>query len=86
MLEAMLLECPLVASIHGGSRDVIEDGANGFLVDHNKIEQLADATLKLVTMDGAARRQIGHRARQTILETYTWDKVAHHLLSIYRGA
>lgn len=84
MLEAMLLACPLVASIHGGSRDVIEDGANGLLVDHNNIEQLADVTLRLVTMDDAARREIGHRARETILETYTWDNVAHNLLSIYR--
>lgn len=84
MLEAMLLECPLVASIHGGSRDVIEDGVNGLLVDHNEIEQLAEATLKMVRMDEAARREMGDRARQTILQTYTWDNVAHRLLSIYQ--
>ncbi|MEE8383190.1 MAG: glycosyltransferase, partial [Thermodesulfobacteriota bacterium] len=35
MLEAMLLERPLIASIHGGSRDVIKDGVTGLLVDHN---------------------------------------------------
>jgi glycosyltransferase involved in cell wall biosynthesis len=83
MLEAMLLECPLIASIHGGSRDVIEDGVNGFLVDHNDIDQLAEATLQMVTLDEAARRRIGKEARQSILEGYTWDQIAHRLLEIY---
>jgi len=84
MLEAMLLKRPLVASVHGGSRDVIEDGVNGLLVDHNNINQVAEATLQMVTMDEAARREMGRRARQTILEAYTWDQIAHRLLSIYR--
>jgi phosphatidylinositol alpha-1,6-mannosyltransferase len=84
MLEAMLLECPLIASIHGGSWDVINDGANGFLVDHNDGAQLAQAVVRLVGMDGAARRDMGRRARQTILEGYTWDQIARRLLTIYR--
>ena len=84
MLEAMLLECPLIASIHGGSRDVITDGANGFLVDHNDVAQLAQAVVRLVKMDEAARRDMGRRARQTILEGYTWDQIARRLLTIYR--
>ena len=86
MLEAMLLECPLVASIHGGSRDVIKDGVNGLLVDHTEIDQLARATLQMVTMSKAARREMGHQARQTILESYTWDRIAHQLRSVYEEA
>ncbi|MEA3376210.1 MAG: glycosyltransferase [Chloroflexota bacterium] len=84
MLEAMLLERPLIASIHGGSRDVIEDRVNGFLVDHNDVGQLADATLRMVTMDAEARRRMGREARQTILDGYTWDQIAHRLLDVYR--
>ncbi len=84
MLEAMLLERPLIASVHGGSRDVITDGANGFLVDHNDVAQLAQAVVRLVEMGEAARREMGRRARQTVLEGYTWDQVARRLLTIYR--
>lgn len=84
MLEAMLLELPLIASVHGGSRDVIEDGVNGLLVDHTSVDELAAATVQLVTMDEEPRREMGQRARQTILETYTWEKIARRLLSIYR--
>jgi glycosyltransferase involved in cell wall biosynthesis len=85
MLEAMLLECPLIASIHGGSRDVIDDGVNGFLVDHNDIDQLAEATLRMVALDEAARRRMGRQARESILAGYTWNQIAHRLLDIYRG-
>jgi len=85
MLEAMLLECPLIASIHGGSRDVITDGANGFLVDHNDVAQLAQAVVRLVEMDETARRDMGRQARRTILGGYTWDQIARRLLTIYRG-
>jgi glycosyltransferase involved in cell wall biosynthesis len=84
MLEAMLLECPLIASIHGGSRDVITDGVNSFLVDHNDVAQLAQAVVRLVEMDETARRDMGRRANQTILEGYTWDQIARRLLTIYR--
>ena len=86
MLEAMLLERPLIASLHGGSRDVITDGVNGLLVDHNDVAQLAQAIVRLIGMDEAARREIGRRARQTIMEGYTWDRVAQRMLAIYRQA
>jgi D-inositol-3-phosphate glycosyltransferase len=85
MLEAMLLECPLIASIHGGSRDVIDDGVNGLLVDYNAIDQPAEATLRMLALDEAARRRMGRRARQTILIGHAWDRIAHRLLDIYSG-
>jgi glycosyltransferase involved in cell wall biosynthesis len=86
MLEAMLLERPLIASVHGGSRDVIADGLNGFLVDHNDVTQLAQALVQLVKMGETARRDMGYQARQTVLEGYTWDRVAGRLLTIYDEA
>ena len=84
MLEAMLLELPLIASIHGGSRDVITEGVNGFLVDHNDVSQLAQAVIRLVKMTVAERSNMGSQARRTILEGYTWNQIAHRLLSVYR--
>lgn len=84
MLEAMLLELPLIASIHGGSRDVITEGVNGFLVDHNDVSQLAQAVIRLVKMTAAERSNMGDQARRTILEGYTWNQIAGRLLSVYR--
>ncbi len=84
MLEAMLLERPLIASIHGGSRDVIENGVTGFLVDHNDIGQLAQAVAGLVKMDRTKQRDMGRRACQTILQGYTWNQIAGRLFNIYK--
>lgn len=84
MLEAMLLERPLIASIHGGSRDVIEDGVSGFLVDHNDLAQLSQTVVKLIKMDRAERLDMGRRACQTILQSYTWDQISRRLMNIYK--
>lgn len=84
MLEAMWLERPLIASVHGGSRDVITDGVDGLLVDHNDVPRLAQAVVRLARMDETKRRTMGRRARQTILAGYTWDQTARRLLAVYR--
>lgn len=84
MLEAMLLECPLIVSIHGGSRDVITDGINGFLMDHNDVGQLAGTIQQLVKMKTSERLDMGRRARKTVLKGYTWNQIASRLLAIYK--
>ena len=80
----MWLERPLIASVHGGSRDVITDGVDGLLVDHNDVPQLTQAVVRLARMDETKRCTMGRRARQTILAGYTWDQIARRLLAVYR--
>jgi glycosyltransferase involved in cell wall biosynthesis len=65
---------------------VISDGRDGFLVDHNDVPHLAQTVVRLVEMGEAARRDMGQRARQTVLGGYTWSQVARRLLSIYEEA
>jgi len=84
MLEAMLLARPLIASLHSSGVDVITDGVDGLLVDHNDPTALAEAVLRLLEMGPDARREMGRRARKRVLEGYTWDQVANCLLRIYR--
>ncbi|HEC34838.1 MAG TPA: glycosyltransferase [Chloroflexi bacterium] len=86
MLEAMLLERPLIASIHSSGRDVIVNGVHGLLVDHNDPAALAEAVVRLLQMGPAARREMGRRARARVLEGYTWERVAERLRTIYRDA
>jgi glycosyltransferase involved in cell wall biosynthesis len=76
---------PLIASIHGGSRDVIEDGINLFLADHDDIGQLADATLQTLTAHEEAWRRMGREARQSVLKGYTRNQIPHRILDIYEG-
>jgi glycosyltransferase involved in cell wall biosynthesis len=36
-----------------------------------------------LALDDAARRRMGGQAHQSILASYTWDRVAQRLLDIY---
>jgi len=84
MLEAMLLARPLIASIHSSGVDVITEGVDGLLADHNDPGALAGAVLRLLEMGAEARREMGRRARERVLKGYTWERVAERLLTIYR--
>jgi glycosyltransferase involved in cell wall biosynthesis len=83
MLEAMLMERPLIASVHSSGVDVISSGVQGFLVDHNDPRALGEAVVQLLELSPAARQQMGLRARERVLTGYTWDRVAQRLFRIY---
>ena len=84
MLETMLLERPLIASTHSSGVDVIENGVNGLLVDHNDPLALSATLTQLLRMSPAQRVEMGSRARARVLEGYTWDSVAARLMGIYQ--
>jgi glycosyltransferase involved in cell wall biosynthesis len=83
MLEAMLLGKPLIASVHSSGTDVITDGVDGLLVDHNEPADLGRALIELLEMGPTARQEMGRRARERVLQGYTWDRLAERLLRIY---
>jgi glycosyltransferase involved in cell wall biosynthesis len=86
MLEAMLLGKPLIASVHSSGVDVITDGVDGLIVDHNDPADLGRALVQLLEMEPAARQEMGCRARERVLRGYTWDRLAERLLGIYADA
>lgn len=62
--EAALAGLPLVASsVAGGSRELIEEGVNGFRVPPGDADALRDA-LRLLVEDEALRRAAGSRSRE----------------------
>lgn len=83
MLESMLMAKPLIASVHSSGVDVITEGVNGLITDHNDPQALGRTLVQLLEMPGDARREVGRRARERVLEAYTWDRVAERLLDIY---
>ncbi|MBD2292366.1 glycosyltransferase [Anabaena sphaerica FACHB-251] len=47
------------------------------------VEQIANALIQLL-QDSQAAKKMGDRARQFILENYTWDSVASKMVSVYQ--
>ncbi len=64
ILEAMSCGLPVVATDVGGTKDIIEDGVNGFLIEKNDDKALYEAILKLVVSNNM-RNDMGCKAHET---------------------
>lgn len=62
LLEAMQYKLPVISTIEGGIRDIVEDGVTGFLVEHENPEALADK-LEVLIKDEALRLKMGRAGR-----------------------
>lgn len=75
--EAMSCGIPVVATKVGDLEENIVDGYNGFLLD---VEASVSAFVEKITLlreSPGLRKKMGVRARNTILQKWTWDKIAY---------
>jgi glycosyltransferase involved in cell wall biosynthesis len=83
-LEAMAAGLPVIATDVGGTREVVEDGVTGYLLQPNDVEGLADRICRLVG-DAALRREMGARGRRFVEDGYDWSRIAERTVGVYRG-
>ena len=72
VLEAMSMETAVVISGVGGSGEMVSNGKDGFIYEQGDEEALANTLLRIVT-DESERRRIEQRARQTVIERFTFE-------------
>lgn len=65
----------VLASDLEGLKDAIINGENGFLVEHENAEAWI-SKINEVLADDKFRREFGQKARQYVLDNFTWDKIA----------
>ncbi|HZS20320.1 MAG TPA: glycosyltransferase family 4 protein [Pseudonocardiaceae bacterium] len=82
VLEAMASGTPVVCSRLGGLPEVVEDGTTGFLVTPGDVDELHDRIATLLTDAGLAAR-MGGRARELVLDRFTWQACAARCLAVY---
>ncbi|HEX5446955.1 MAG TPA: glycosyltransferase family 4 protein, partial [Pirellulales bacterium] len=83
LLEAMASGlCPVVTRVPGNI-DVVRDGRNGLLFDHDDDEQLA-AALARVLDDASLRGRLSAAARQQIVERHNLDDIAARFVALFR--
>ena len=79
-IESMSSGLPVIASPHGGMREMIVDGASGWLAPDGTAAGLAHALTRALAASGAARQDMGAAAAAAIRRVCDNDTiVARHL-------
>jgi glycosyltransferase involved in cell wall biosynthesis len=74
-IEAMLAKKPIVASNHGGLKEIILQNETGFLVTPNREQELISALEKLIQSE-LLRKQMGENGQQRVIKEFS---VAHYV-------
>ena len=80
ILEAMQQGAPVIASAEGGNPELIENNANGLLVQYKNQEQLKGAILKLWQDKGLQEKFIQNSKEK--LKDFSWEKLVEKTIKI----
>lgn len=82
LIEALAIGKPIVATKVRGNSDIVEDGVNGFLVELDNYEQMADKLLKIYNNPVLAEK-MGQEAVK-LSKKYSIESVNKSLSDIYK--
>lgn len=74
---------PLISHV-AGSREIIIDGLNGFIINSHDRKLLGSQILKLL-LDRKLLKKTSDNAAFTIKEHYSWDKIVEKIISLYNN-
>jgi len=80
LVEAMACGIAPVARVNVGSREIIADGQNGYLIDSD--DDLFQKVLELA-QDADLRTRIGANARRSVQDNYSWKVIAERIVGAY---
>jgi colanic acid/amylovoran biosynthesis glycosyltransferase len=83
--EAAACGVPVLATMHGGLPDIIEDGQTGFLVPERDVQRLSERLGRLIA-DPALRQQMGGAARLKMEREYDVRERVTELEGLYDEA
>jgi len=81
--EAMACEKPVIVTRAGTRTELVKDGVNGFLVDYNSPQILAEKII-LLLKDEKYREKLGKEARVTVLKNCDWSFFINSLADVLK--
>ena len=82
LIEPMALGIPCVTTDSGTTREVIQDGVNGFMVADGDLDQMVDRIERLLS-DAGLYRTFSERSRATVAEKFDIVKQAQKIRAFY---
>jgi glycosyltransferase involved in cell wall biosynthesis len=83
-LEAMAVGCPMVVTNTDGAREMIREGEEGFVVEPERPDALADRITRLLS-DVDLARDLGRGARERVEDKYDWADIARQYVDVYES-
>jgi len=83
ILEAMASRKAVIATRVGGVPEIIRHMENGFLVDAESPQELAEAVV-LLLQDNELRDSLAEAGYETVRSRFTWEKVVEKYLDAYQ--
>lgn len=84
LLEAGASGLPIISTNIGGSRDIIQEGINGLLVEKGNINQIYNTINKLVENE-KLRQELTLNSRETIVNRFSNKKIANQYENLYKN-
>lgn len=81
-VEAMACGLPVIGARAGGVTDIIDDGVNGFLIEPDSLDQLAEKIDFL--RDAKERKRLSVESVRLFEKKFTWPRVFEKYQSIYK--
>jgi glycosyltransferase involved in cell wall biosynthesis len=82
VMEAMSLGKIVLASVQGGQREMITDGATGFLFDHTDPPSFARQLTRVLALTEEEVQRIGQNASRAIDGSYSFASIFHQKIKI----
>jgi len=79
-LEAFAASRPVVSTCFGGSREIVRDGENGYIVNPFNVPSLANAIADLI-LNKEKARQFGKAGHDIVIKEYSIEKIAKRYFS-----
>ena len=81
IIEALLMEKPVIATNIGGIPELIEDGKTGFLIETGNHEDLIKK-INQVFDQPAVASNMGSKGKEIIQKKFNWDNIAKKFVLI----
>lgn len=73
VLEAGAMELTIIATDVGGTKEIIEDNINGFLVQPHQPIEISEK-IKIILEGNKTVKSVRRNIRQTVLDKFSWNK------------
>lgn len=81
--EACSMEKPIIATDHGGSKNIVVDQKTGFLVEPDSPEKLAKLIVSTIKKSQKEKDIMGKKARERISQKFNLNKMLKQTLNLY---